>query len=291
MRLLIIVTALIWADFAAAQTINCRRLPDGGLECDNGQVIRPLPGGGYQSSDGQVSRPLPGGGMQIEPSRPASGLLLFPRSHLHPGYLRALCKLGRRSNRPLCEKVSFRIVCLDCARCSIHRRATQSLSNTSRLLLARKQLHPKKLYPRSCGTCRWLVSRSLRAQLSRPSDCYRHLRYCWIHLDVVAIHRQDDEIWRSPDGADCGECSDCYHRQSDCGDQRCAAIARLCHCCRRRYCTTPQPLPNGSYWSHRRTTPHLWSFHSLEKRGANTSRERQDKCKFEKIERRNSGEF
>ncbi len=48
-----------------AQTTNCRALPTGGYECDNGLVARPLPGGGMEYSNGTTARPLPGGGMEF----------------------------------------------------------------------------------------------------------------------------------------------------------------------------------------------------------------------------------
>lgn len=62
-----IIGLLLSASPLAAQT-NCFRLPDGGMQCDNGLVTRPLPGGGFERSDGVVTRPLPGGGVQIDTS-------------------------------------------------------------------------------------------------------------------------------------------------------------------------------------------------------------------------------
>lgn len=56
------------AGSASAQTVNCRRMMDGNMQCDNGTYIRQLPGGGMKSSDGTVTRPLQGGGFQIDSS-------------------------------------------------------------------------------------------------------------------------------------------------------------------------------------------------------------------------------
>jgi len=58
----------ILAEAVGAQTINCRRLPTGGVECDNGIVVRPLPGGGFEQSDGVRGRTLPDGSLQLDTS-------------------------------------------------------------------------------------------------------------------------------------------------------------------------------------------------------------------------------
>jgi hypothetical protein len=51
---------------AFAQTTNCRPLPTGGYQCDNGLRATPLPNGGLLYNDGTRSRPLPGGGVEFD---------------------------------------------------------------------------------------------------------------------------------------------------------------------------------------------------------------------------------
>jgi hypothetical protein len=66
--------AMFLTTIVHAQTVNCRRLIDGSLSCDNGVTIRRLPDGSLESSDGTTGRRLPDGNMQFKfgPSRPSS---------------------------------------------------------------------------------------------------------------------------------------------------------------------------------------------------------------------------
>ena len=71
MKLILAVLGLslsLGSSTAFAQTTNCRPLPTGGYQCDNGLRATPLPNGGMQYNDGTRSRPLPGGGVEFDSS-------------------------------------------------------------------------------------------------------------------------------------------------------------------------------------------------------------------------------
>jgi len=65
-RALVIAVSLVVGGSAAAQTTNCREMPNnGGYVCSDGSVVRALPNGGFQAQDGTTTRPLPNGGFQV----------------------------------------------------------------------------------------------------------------------------------------------------------------------------------------------------------------------------------
>ena len=60
-----LIAFLVVGSPAHAETADCRSLPNGGYQCDDGLIFRHLPDGGFEMSDTELFQMLPDGTIRM----------------------------------------------------------------------------------------------------------------------------------------------------------------------------------------------------------------------------------